>query len=47
MTMLVGLKYHIETKNPVTKEYINPIMRAYKKLGDGDAFAPGLNVAAA
>ena len=38
-SMLVGLKYHLETGNLVTKENIKNIMKEYKKLGTNEAFA--------
>jgi len=37
--MLVGLKYHLETDNLVTKENIKSIMRDYKQLQSSEAFS--------
>lgn len=37
--MLVGLKYHLETKELVTKSNINSIMKGYGKLQNNEAFA--------
>ena len=36
--MLVGLKYHLETGNMVTKENISEIMKDFKKLNNTEAF---------
>ena len=43
--MLVGLKYHLETGNLVTKENIKAIMKDYKRLQVDEAFADNLEVA--
>lgn len=42
--MLVGLKYHLETGNLVTKENIKEIMKEYKRLNDNAAFSDNLEV---
>jgi hypothetical protein len=36
--MLVGLKYHLETDELVTKSNINSIMKSFRKLQDKEAF---------
>jgi hypothetical protein len=36
--MLVGLKYHLETDQLVTKSNINGIMKGYRKLQDNQSF---------
>ena len=36
--MLVGLKFHLETDQLVTKSNIDGIMKGYKKLQDSEAF---------
>lgn len=36
--MLVGLKFHLETDQLVTKSNINSIMKGYRKLQDSEAF---------
>jgi hypothetical protein len=36
--MLVGLKYHLETDQLVTKSNINSIIKGYRKLQDSEAF---------
>ena len=36
--MLVGLKYHLETDQLVTKSNINNIMKGYRRLEDSDSF---------
>jgi hypothetical protein len=36
--MLVGLKYHLETDQLVTKGNINSIMKGYRKLHDKESF---------
>lgn len=36
--MLVGLKYHLETDQLVTKSNINSIMKGYRKLHDSESF---------
>jgi alpha-galactosidase len=44
--MLVGLKYHLETDQLVTKGNINSIMKGYRKLHDNESFvAKGLTYA--
>lgn len=43
--MLVGMKYHLETGNLVTKENIKEIMKDYKQLGNNAAFSDNLEVA--
>lgn len=44
--MLIGLKYHLETNKPVTKENISGIIKNYKKLHDNEAFS-GVKLATA
>ena len=36
--MLVGLKYHLETDQLVTKSNIDSIMKGYRKLQNSEAF---------
>ena len=36
--MLVGLKFHLETDQLVTKSNIDGIMKGYRKLQDSEAF---------
>jgi alpha-galactosidase len=36
--MLVGLKYHLETDQLVTKSNINSIMKGYRKLDNNESF---------
>lgn len=42
--MLIGLKYHLETGNLVTKENISGIIKEHKKLSTNDSFKDNLEV---
>lgn len=42
--MLVGLKYHLETGNVVTKENIRGIMKEFKQIQGNDSFKDNLEV---
>ena len=44
-SMLIGLKYHLETGNLVTKENIKGIMKNYKRLQENESFAGNLEPA--
>ncbi|GAB5526247.1 MAG: hypothetical protein Roseis2KO_41190 [Roseivirga sp.] len=45
MKMLIGLKYHLETGELVTKENIREIEKRYKGLAEGKSFEASLQLA--
>lgn len=45
LKMIVGMKYHLETGNLVTKENIKRIMKDYKHLNNNGVFTGNLEVA--
>jgi ribosome-associated toxin RatA of RatAB toxin-antitoxin module len=44
-SMLIGLKYHLETGNLVSKENIKGIMKDYKRLQENESFGGNLEPA--